>query len=117
VNKPEEMVEIEDTGIKNSVLCQDEQDILLSKEWMVVLTDQMEKMFLQYHGPTVSDFNRVEQVNKILVDLIVKNLNCDLQLASTFVFTRLHMRLRDCNLPVRNASLNCSNKSYAKFYA
>jgi len=77
----------------------------------------MERSFINFHGPALDNFNRSEGVNQKLSEIIVKKHQCDLAIAKMFVKTRLSMRLRDHNMPIRNASLNCTNKSYSKYYS
>jgi hypothetical protein len=104
-------------NLERSMLTDLEKDVLKGKEWMIKLVAEMEKEFIEFHGPATSDFNRSDGVNKILSSNIQKKLNCDMQVAQCFVKTRLSMRIRDHNMPIRNASLNCTNKSYSKYYS
>lgn len=106
-----------DFHLEKSMLTDKEKDALKNKEWMLELVANMEREFVSFHGPALSDFNRTEGIHKILSARIVKNLNCSVQVANIFVKTRLSMRMRDQNMPVSNATLNCTNKSYSKYYA
>lgn len=101
----------------NSMLPVEDYALLLDKSWLVFLVRKMEEKFLAFHGPQVKDFNRLERVNERLTNDILNAYKCDTNLTQFFVRQRLFMRLRDFNIPIRNASLNCSNKSYAKYVA
>jgi hypothetical protein len=104
-------------NLEFSLLTETEQAKLKNKEWLIKLTSCMEKSFINFHGPALDNFNRTEGVNKKLSEIIVNKYKCDFSIANMFVKTRLSMRLRDHNMPIRNASLNCTNKSYSKYYS
>jgi hypothetical protein len=106
-----------DHNLECSLLTETEQAKLKNKEWLIKLTSAMERSFINFHGPALDNFNRSEGVNQKLSEIIVKKHQCDLAIAKMFVKTRLSMRLRDHNMPIRNASLNCTNKSYSKYYS
>jgi hypothetical protein len=98
------------------MLTEDEKMCLRGNSELVTLCAKFETAFRNFHGPSVEDFERGEKINKRLCDILVSNFNCSPVLAMSFIKTRLQMRLRDFNLPIRNATLNCTNKSYLKFY-
>jgi hypothetical protein len=101
--------------LERSALEEEDKLFLKSNMGIISLVQKMEYLFKSFHGPTSSDFNRSQKVNKTLIDILVQKLSCDKVLAETFVKTRLNMRLRDCNISVRNKTMNCSNKSFLKY--
>jgi hypothetical protein len=109
--EPEELV-----GIEHSVLNIEERTFLKANSHLVQLTAKFEDCFKNFHGPGPEDFDRDEGVNKRLENILIAKFNCCKDVAHTFVRARLQMRLRDLNIHSRNATLNCKNKSYLKYF-
>lgn len=107
--------EIEAT-FAGSSLSETQRNSLAGRSWLVQLTAKMEKLFVQHHGPLVSDFDKNDATNKRLALTITRACSCPESVAELFAKTRLLMRLRDYNLPINNAAMNCSNQSYTKYY-
>lgn len=105
-----------EASFSGSSLSESQKNSLVGRSWLVQLTSKMDKLFVEHHGPLVSDFDKKDATNKRLAQKITRACSCPESIAELFTKTRLLMRLRDYNLPINNAAMNCSNQSYTKYY-